>query len=834
MFARALRERTLSHAYLLSGPEGLAKTAFARELAVALVSACGGCGACAECERARRGIHPDLHVVEREGDLIRFEQVGPVIADLGLKPFSGSRRVWIIPEVEYLHPAAANKLLKSVEEPPDYVYFLLVTDRLERVLPTIVSRCQLVEFRPLSDAVVAAYLRESHGLDGVAAEALARLSGGAVERAARLAGDADRRAEYLKQVALLLAGVRGDKAADAQRAFIGVLERHQKQIKDDAHLELLLRVVLDLLLMPFEDTDEGPLRIRGLVAAHAGEQQRDLLQVLRPAVGVARQPRGALHGAARETRERFGRDAVEAVALAQVRCDDRVAQGSELDQLAAGHDRRQHALETVGDEQEVHVVRWLLDALEQLVGRRRVQVLHLGDDPHASTPGERLEPEIGDHRPHLLEADDVAFALDHVQVGVDTAARTFALRAGAAAAAGADERHGELAREGRLGQALGAAQQVRVAESALAQGAREHLFGLVLAEDVVEHGAPSAAEPQAGGGERQPHERIDVEDDREVRQQAAQTRLVDGQHRVDAQSAGEALIGERRVDEAVEDEHAAGAEVGQQHALDELGAGRGVQQGLGPGRQRLGTVKENVADGLAGRGAAGFADHGARGGRRADRQPAGGEALAEKRRLRALAAAVAALKRDQHAAPFAHAGLPRGLPGKGSRSGVLLGARAVLLFARAVDVDAEYPRAPAAAGAHDLDLGPAALAAGLAGGGDGAALRQREGLAAAAPWALSFGCRLRLVALFADAGGEALAGLTAQHAQLAAAVLALAQREILAHAALDALADVGDVAVEELPGLLQHVLALGHHLVAPQFALTDAGHLVVELGRHLP
>src|SRR5450756_1396517 len=242
MFARALRERTLSHAYLLSGPEGLAKTAFARELAVALVSACGGCGACAECERARRGIHPDLHVVEREGDLIRFEQVGPVIADLGLKPFSGSRRVWIIPEVEYLHPAAANKLLKSVEEPPDYVYFLLVTDRLERVLPTIVSRCQLVEFRPLSDAVVAAYLRESHGLDGVAAEALARLSGGAVERAARLAGDADRRAEYLKQAALLRAGVRGDKAADAQRAFIGVLERHQKQIKDDAQEQLKVRV----------------------------------------------------------------------------------------------------------------------------------------------------------------------------------------------------------------------------------------------------------------------------------------------------------------------------------------------------------------------------------------------------------------------------------------------------------------------------------------------------------------------------------------------------------------------------------------------------------------
>lgn len=245
MFARALRERTLSHAYLLSGPEGLAKTAFARELAVALVSACGGCGTCPECERARRGIHPDLHVVEREGDLIRFEQVGPVIADLSLKPFAAGRRVWVIPEVEYLHPAAANKLLKSIEEPPDYVYFLLVTDRLERVLPTIVSRCQQVEFRPLSDEQVATYLRERYGLGGAEAAALARLSGGAVERAQRLADDArgpGRRAKFLKQVALLLAGVRGDKAADAQRAFINVLEQQHLEIKGAIQTDLEKRL----------------------------------------------------------------------------------------------------------------------------------------------------------------------------------------------------------------------------------------------------------------------------------------------------------------------------------------------------------------------------------------------------------------------------------------------------------------------------------------------------------------------------------------------------------------------------------------------------------------
>ena len=175
LFARALRDDTLSHAYLFAGPEGLAKTVFARELGVALVTACGGCGACAECERARRGVHPDLHVIEREGDLIREEQVKPVLADLSLRPFAAPRRVWVIPEVEHLHPAAANELLKSIEEPPAYVVFLLVTDRLERVLPTIVSRCQLVDCHPLSDVEVEGYLRREYGLQDVQAQTIARL-----------------------------------------------------------------------------------------------------------------------------------------------------------------------------------------------------------------------------------------------------------------------------------------------------------------------------------------------------------------------------------------------------------------------------------------------------------------------------------------------------------------------------------------------------------------------------------------------------------------------------------------------------------------------------------
>ena len=243
LFARALVGDAVSHAYLLSGPEGLGKADFAREVGVALVAPCGGCGACPDCARARRGAHPDLRVIEREGERIRLEQVEPLVAELALKPFAAKRRVWVLPEVEQLMPEAANKLLKSIEEPPAHVHFLLVTDRLERVLPTIVSRCQLVEFRPLSDAEVEAYLRDVHGLSGEEGRALARLARGSVERAARSAADAHGarlREEYLRHVARLAGRAAAERETQTSpaAAFLAVLDRRLEVVRDETQDDL--------------------------------------------------------------------------------------------------------------------------------------------------------------------------------------------------------------------------------------------------------------------------------------------------------------------------------------------------------------------------------------------------------------------------------------------------------------------------------------------------------------------------------------------------------------------------------------------------------------------
>ena len=211
-------ERGAGHAYLLAGPEGLGKRRFAVELGARLVAACGGCGHCDECERLARGAHPDLVVIEREGDLIRREQVAALIADLALKPFSSTHRVWVMIEPEHLHDAAANTFLKSLEEPPPDVHFILVSDAPERVLETIRSRCQLVEFQPVADDELVAWLRAREALDEEQATVLARLAHGSLERALRLLAD-ERGAQTRRRYLHLAAGI-ALHDRDAERAFV--------------------------------------------------------------------------------------------------------------------------------------------------------------------------------------------------------------------------------------------------------------------------------------------------------------------------------------------------------------------------------------------------------------------------------------------------------------------------------------------------------------------------------------------------------------------------------------------------------------------------------------
>jgi len=150
-----------SHAYLFHGPGGAGKRAVARGLASELLAE-GSPDPDGARVRVGSGAHPDLTWVVPSGahEMLVSDVEGPVIAAASRTPFEASRRVFVIERVDELGDEAANRMLKTLEEPASFVHMILLTDRLAEVLPTIRSRCQVVRFEAPSAEQVAGAIEE--------------------------------------------------------------------------------------------------------------------------------------------------------------------------------------------------------------------------------------------------------------------------------------------------------------------------------------------------------------------------------------------------------------------------------------------------------------------------------------------------------------------------------------------------------------------------------------------------------------------------------------------------------------------------------------------------
>ncbi len=212
-----------SHAYLFLGPRQVGKSTLARAFAQTLLCKNEGkrpCGQCRACRLLEKGSYPDFRLiqpidkagaVDRLDGLIRTEQAADIIHDVALRPAEGRYKIFIIQDVHNANDSFANKLLKTLEEPPAHAILCLTALDRSSVLPTIVSRCQIVELRPLEVQSVEQALCEQWQAEPMQAALLARLANGRLGWAVEQLKNTNAQKERIEQLQMLWRLVGADR-----------------------------------------------------------------------------------------------------------------------------------------------------------------------------------------------------------------------------------------------------------------------------------------------------------------------------------------------------------------------------------------------------------------------------------------------------------------------------------------------------------------------------------------------------------------------------------------------------------------------------------------------
>lgn len=191
----AIRQKKVNHAYIFNGEKGCGKKLIARTFAKALQCEKQGLDACCECKsclQTESENQPDIIKITHEKAGIGVEDIRLQInGDVSVKPYSSPYKIYIMADADKMTEQAQNALLKTIEEPPEYAVFLLLTDNVDRLLPTVLSRCIVLNLKPVSQELIKRHLMEKRGFPDYQAELSATFAQGNLGKAIRYAASED-------------------------------------------------------------------------------------------------------------------------------------------------------------------------------------------------------------------------------------------------------------------------------------------------------------------------------------------------------------------------------------------------------------------------------------------------------------------------------------------------------------------------------------------------------------------------------------------------------------------------------------------------------------------
>lgn len=195
-FKSSIELGKVSHAYILNGEKGAGKKTLVSVVTKTLQCEEGGpdpCGKCKSCLQVESGNQADIiWITHEKPNVISVDEIREqIVNDIQLKPYSSKYKIYVVPDAQMMNPQAQNALLKTLEEPPEYAIVMLLTDNVNKFLPTILSRCIVLNFKPVNELSVMDYLVNQLDIDQEKARFCTDFAQGNLGKAVRLAISTD-------------------------------------------------------------------------------------------------------------------------------------------------------------------------------------------------------------------------------------------------------------------------------------------------------------------------------------------------------------------------------------------------------------------------------------------------------------------------------------------------------------------------------------------------------------------------------------------------------------------------------------------------------------------